>query len=397
MSKTTSKFIGGSNLQKELQGFAAFVAYQECHRKGDSATKATLEASVGTLFFGEPNNPDSIGLADQLVHGIGVFGGLYDIVEDVGTHPLVGGIFHDATTIPQHAIGSGRVTPTTHPMSSTSSLAGTGRVLVMKNELHCLGEHVKICAGKPSGVTLALMIGRNLKTSATNIDAAGERVTNRTLYNRVAQDVMRNGKKALSIVMAPNSPYKDFVKTGNLPSGMVHKDYLLYIRREMYKLLVSSAGDTMVLDESSATAADINENSGNDCMPAVWYFPGYIVFALLGPVVLPNMLSYRSELLMTTAENTAGRQKQRGQKLPCTSLAISEPGPSSFLSRSQCQNQALLSKQEDSADKKQLTAASAAGISFSQQIQLYSLVQSRAVQDERMKSRHHDRIVSMHQ
>jgi hypothetical protein len=25
------KFLGGAGVQKELQGFAAFVAYQECH------------------------------------------------------------------------------------------------------------------------------------------------------------------------------------------------------------------------------------------------------------------------------------------------------------------------------------------------------------------------------
>jgi hypothetical protein len=34
--ENNSKFIGGTLLQKELQGFAGFIAYQECFRQGNS-------------------------------------------------------------------------------------------------------------------------------------------------------------------------------------------------------------------------------------------------------------------------------------------------------------------------------------------------------------------------
>jgi hypothetical protein len=71
-------FPGGTILHKELQGFEAFAAYQETHQGGTSLTKSILEASVALQFFGDPKNPDSIGLAEQLVKDVGVFSSLYE-------------------------------------------------------------------------------------------------------------------------------------------------------------------------------------------------------------------------------------------------------------------------------------------------------------------------------
>jgi len=87
-SSSNNKFIGGATLQKELQGFAGFIAYQECFRKGTSTTKALLEKSIGDQYFGNPKNPDSIGLAEQLVLGTGVFAGLYN--EEAAASMLLG-------------------------------------------------------------------------------------------------------------------------------------------------------------------------------------------------------------------------------------------------------------------------------------------------------------------
>jgi hypothetical protein len=71
------KFIGGAGTQKELQGFAAFVAYQECYYRGYSASIATaLEKSIGQQYFGVMGNDDFISLSEQLVKGIRVSGGL---------------------------------------------------------------------------------------------------------------------------------------------------------------------------------------------------------------------------------------------------------------------------------------------------------------------------------
>ena len=79
--QSNSKFIGGTLLQKELQGFAGFIAYQECFRQGNSTTISDLQATMGRRFFGDPNDTDSMGLAEQLVAGIAQFAGLYTTTE----------------------------------------------------------------------------------------------------------------------------------------------------------------------------------------------------------------------------------------------------------------------------------------------------------------------------
>ena len=56
-------------------------------------------------------------------------------------------------------------------------------------------------------------------------------------------------------------------------------------------------------------------------MPDSWTFPGFITFALLGPIVPNGMMQYRSELLMsmlpsppTRSANGNGRSAQRSTK-----------------------------------------------------------------------------------
>ena len=76
MSSKQQAFLGGTVVHKELRGFAAFVAYQGSHQSGGSVTKAMLEASIGQQYFGDAKNHDSIGLAEQFVRGMGIFGSL---------------------------------------------------------------------------------------------------------------------------------------------------------------------------------------------------------------------------------------------------------------------------------------------------------------------------------
>jgi hypothetical protein len=94
MSSKQQSFLGGAVVHKELQGFAAFVAYQQgCHQGGGTNTKAMLEASIGLQFFCDAKDPDSIGLAEQLVLGVGVFQSLY---ENSGTLGLTTPLRHNA-------------------------------------------------------------------------------------------------------------------------------------------------------------------------------------------------------------------------------------------------------------------------------------------------------------
>ncbi len=76
-NKKQQAFIGGAFVHKELQGFAALVAYQGCHHSGGSVTKTILEASIAEQYIGNASDSDSIGLAEQLVEGTGLLSGLY--------------------------------------------------------------------------------------------------------------------------------------------------------------------------------------------------------------------------------------------------------------------------------------------------------------------------------
>jgi hypothetical protein len=196
-NKQHTTFIGGAAVHKELQGFAAFVAYQGCHQSGASVTNATLKQSVADQYFGDNKDPDSIGLAEQLVSGEGIFRSLY--TQSSSLNPL-------------H-------TTTNEPSSSTT--------LVMKPSLHCLGGHITIPVGGANGILLPLLLRSKLRGTPVASNDAGYYIKARTLFDR-AQEVVKNGKKALACVMAQDSPYKDYVKTGNLPSGMNHDDYLQF-------------------------------------------------------------------------------------------------------------------------------------------------------------------------
>jgi hypothetical protein len=104
--------------------------------------------------------------------------------------------------------------------------------------------------------------------------------------------------------MAQDSPYKDYVKTGNLPSGMNHDDYLQFVREKMFALLNppkqgQDANDLNLLDNgaegttstSNSSSMEIDADAGK-----MFTFAGYIVFALMGPIVENfDMLHYCSD------------------------------------------------------------------------------------------------------
>jgi hypothetical protein len=86
-----SKFSGTSKFHKELQGVVAFAAYEKCC-KSDAMTVTAIENNMEMLYFGDPADDDSIGLADQLVRGLGMFAGLFKEEErSTVTHSTVGG------------------------------------------------------------------------------------------------------------------------------------------------------------------------------------------------------------------------------------------------------------------------------------------------------------------
>ena len=71
-ARVCTKFPGGAELQKELQGFAGVVSFQNgCFRNGTAMLKTTQERTDSEHYSGNPIDPDSVGMCKQLVEGAG--------------------------------------------------------------------------------------------------------------------------------------------------------------------------------------------------------------------------------------------------------------------------------------------------------------------------------------
>jgi hypothetical protein len=130
--KSAEKFPGGTALHKELQGFASFIAYQNtCYRTGTAMTGASQGRLIAGQYFGNPNDPDSIGLCEQLVEGTGIFQHLYDI-EDI-----------------QQQTSAQRTTTTSNDCHSFT--------LVLKPHLHMIANTKIVVGSQPNNINLSLL------------------------------------------------------------------------------------------------------------------------------------------------------------------------------------------------------------------------------------------------
>ncbi|KAI2495196.1 hypothetical protein MHU86_19335 [Fragilaria crotonensis] len=414
MAMSTTKFSGSAKVLKELQGFAGFVAYEACCMS-DAMTSATMENQMEEHYFGDPTDSDSIGLADQLVRGLGIFAGLYN--EEFLQNSVVGA-----------SVGRGG------GENLLRSPTPTGLVLVMKPELHCLGEDKKIVVGGTNGLKLSTMLASGLTDKAFDSGIKG-----RTLLIR-SKDILKNCKKALAVVLRHDSPYKSYASTGLLPSGMCIEDYFLYVRQKMYVALSprassttanssrnnkknnkvgegesktrASAGDASVdlcNQETANASADLGYTeeavagaSSADAallMPVNYVFPGFLVFALLGPIVHPDMRHFQSHLIMTQPKGNS-----------CTSGGHDSSGSVSVSKRKRSAteekklNKKVEVKQEagSATDSSMHRSGNQQGTSASndytinQQLQIAAMAQSKIVINNRERSDLSDRIVAMH-
>jgi hypothetical protein len=129
--RVANKFPGGTVLQKELQGFASFVAFQNsCFCNGSTAmAKVTQERVLAEQYFGNPDDPDSVGIVQQLVEGTGIFVNSYDDTEEM-------------------------------IQQTSSQQAGNSRsnlTLALKPYLHCLSGTSVIVGNQSNNTNLALV------------------------------------------------------------------------------------------------------------------------------------------------------------------------------------------------------------------------------------------------
>lgn len=411
-------------LHKELQGFVSFIAFQtKCFRNGTAMSQASQYDAVAKQYFGIPDDEDSVGLCKQLVEGAGIFAHLFDVEERIQTDP-----------------------------QGAAKNCKAAKTLVLKPHLHLMPNTKIIVSDHARDINLSLLHSSTLAGGSNAIKA-------KALVTR-AQEHIKNCKKALSVVTHARSPYKPYVTTGNLPSGMTLSDYYMFVRKKMYVLTgaadaakrkkeneqkgkgpalpaltatVDSVGnlptmkstsssrsidasDTLALaddaDGASATTGasfksgnpnsttsndgrELNnsnpasrrlevldaDDSEGDNMPVDWTFPGFIAFALLGPIVHPCLLPYRSEIVMPTlpptvpGDTTNGRAAMRREKLVSKSLSTTK--------------------------KSRVAAASpskaSAEVSLQQKIMVAGIAQSQMLMEQRQKNRENDQKIAFYQ
>ncbi|KAI2498217.1 hypothetical protein MHU86_16299 [Fragilaria crotonensis] len=99
---------------------------------------------------------------------------------------------------------------------------------------------------------------------------------------------------------------------------MVHDDYLKFVRLKMYDILVNSTtgGKVIAVETTMNTEDEDTRCDSRTSMHDTWFFPGFFVFATLGPIVADEpMISHQSELLMTSSPSLPPDEKMiAGQK-----------------------------------------------------------------------------------
>jgi hypothetical protein len=253
-------------------------------------------------------------------------------------------------------------------------------LLVLKSELHCLGTDKRIIVGGASGITVPLLLAAFLKLNSANLQ-------NRTFLCR-AQEHLRNCKKALSLVNRYDSPsYKSYSSTGTFPSGMVMEDYYMFVRRNMSTLLSRT-------DDGEHPSSLLNHDDDSP-MPDTWSFPGFITFALMGPIVPSPQFCYRAEFLMTSpssassvslsmeSENTSGAVPRRAPKQSTGGRTAA---------RKAATKEATLHRSHDTTGNR--------GFTTNQRLRVAGIAQSRAlvtILGNRERGRIKGQIVRMHE
>lgn len=429
------KFLGGASLQKELQGFASFVSFQNaCFRNGTAMTKHTQERLIADQYFGIHGDPDSVGLSQQLVDGTGLFAYMYDTADIV-----------QQTSNQQTAASAGG--------NNRNQSATT---LILKPFLHWIPDTSIFVGSQPHHINLTLLQSNSMLLNKCTP------IKGRSLLSR-AQEHIKNGKKALSAVVNKRSPYKSYATTGNLPSGMSMDDYYVYVRKRMFVMLVTNPernkamktttlpavvsttttraspvgvsiaipdGDRLsreggIHDDASTTATslisattnvstthstfdppidaeeegggeedeltfndDEEFDDGGDLMPDDWTFPGFIAFALLGPIVPPPMIPYRSELLMTVLPS-----QDSGDSRAALRLAERDSKRKATVIESKGTVPDVLGVQEP----RQVSTILPDATSMQQKIMIAGIAQSKMLIEQRQHFKMNDRVLSLYQ
>jgi hypothetical protein len=163
------------------------------------------------------------------------------------------------------------------------------------------------------------------------------------------------------------------------------------------RFLTSAGGTTTSTDctasylneedtENVDTEEEIGDDGSGDLMPDDWTYPGFIAFALLGPIVPPAMVPYRTELFMTglppvaLGDTSNGRAEMRRMDKSKKRADATRMKTSGQITKAASE---VLVKQEES-------------VSLQQKILVAGIAQSRGSMELRTLQKMHDQVTSMH-
>ncbi|KAG7361458.1 hypothetical protein IV203_036559 [Nitzschia inconspicua] len=280
MPSSRIHFKGKSAIMKEMQRTIAFRCYNHVVlTSGNCKGTKKLQAKVHELYFGRNNDDDNIGFYQQCMDGTMAFASLYDRTQDV-------------------------------------TRGGTTTTLTLKQYLHCTEETIIVSTNaKDQGINAAVLCSKGTSNRAV--------LTARRIWD-LANQVEQNWKKALAIVQM--SDYKD----GNLPSGKTYEDYLLFVREAMYKEAKTKEAVDIVDDDDYDD--DYEEEEEEELhvdpaanMPENWIFPGYMAFALYGPIMPPGSDSnFKVEALFATGDSEGKGEKDGRRSVASRTVQASE-------------------------------------------------------------------------
>jgi hypothetical protein len=99
-----------------------------------------------------------------------------------------------------------------------------------------------------------------------------------------------------------------------MPSGKCYEDYLLFVREKMFIVL----GTAVVEDEDDEVVSTLSGTDGNTStsigMKDNWIFPGYIAFALWGPIMPDDMDTIYKANAFMVSDSSGGKVGRRQTK-----------------------------------------------------------------------------------
>ncbi len=202
--------IGGAAVHKELQGFAAFHANQSCHQDSGPITKAMIEASFGlkSLATQMMQVPSRLRKSWWVVSEF-----LHHYMKAVPHLELILALEHNrhySWNLLFIALGAMLIYQSAVP-SRVLQFPYYSKVSCVRNKTNVTSRTVQEQQQGDCIKILTLLTG--------------------------AQEINKNSKKVLACVMLKNSPYRDYAITRNLPSSMVHENYVQCLLEKKFIVL----------------------------------------------------------------------------------------------------------------------------------------------------------------